>query len=250
MSHRNPNFRRDMPRKPRESGNATIYVLIVVALFAALAFTVARQNDTSESSRLSDEQADIVAGQIMAYPFQVRQVIDMMTMAGADPDTLDYTKPGMADYDTKPLTRKIFHPAGGGLTLSRLPPESIDTAATGLAPGWYLGMFNNVEWTPSALNDMILTAYPLTRQICEKLNARLTGKVELDSNDVVKIPTLNNTIPNVLIDRDNPPGYAVHTGSNIAEFDNTVCADCEEKPTLCVKDSNNRYGFYAVLISR
>lgn len=250
MKLRNTHFRRNPAPKSHDAGNATIYVLIVVALFAALAFTVARQNDSSESNRLSDEQADLVVGQIMAYPFQVKQAIEMMTMSGAGLDTLDYTQPGMTGYNDKPLTRKIFHPAGGGLSLGRLPPDAVDAAATSPAPGWYLGNFNNIEWTPSAQTDMILTAYPLTQQICERLNYRLTGKMEVDGSNVVKIPTLTNTIPNVLIDRDNPPGNVVHSGTNIAEFDTSICADCEDQASLCVKDSNNRYGFYTVLFSR
>lgn len=250
MSLRNTHFSRNNSRKTHESGNATIYVLIVVALFAALAFTVARQNDSSESAMLSDEQADIIVGQIISYPYQVKQAIEMMTMTGADLDALDYIQPGMSGYDDKPQTKKIFHPGGGGLSLSRIPPDAIDPAAANPSAGWYLGTFNNVEWSQTAANDMILVAWPLKQQICERINERMTGKVEVDGSNIIKIPTLGNTIPNVLIDRDNPPGTTVHSGTNVTEFNIGTCADCEDKPTLCVKDSNGRYGFYSVIISR
>lgn len=225
-----------------QSGNAAIYVLIVVALFAALSFTVARQNNSSDSATLSDEKADIIANQILAYPYQVKQAIEMMTMTGTDPATLDFTQPGQSGYDDAPHIKKIFHPGGGGLTLARLPAESVAQIGTNPVAGWYLSMFNNLEWSTTTANDVMLVAYQISKKVCERINFRLTGKTE--------IPTLGNTIPNVLIARESPPGMTIHSGSNITTFNVATCADCEEKPTLCVQDGSGTYGFYSMILNR
>jgi hypothetical protein len=236
-------FFENLPRQSAaaQAGNATIYVLIVVALFAALAFTITRQNDSSEGSALSAEKADIIAGQIMAYPYQVKQSIDMMTMTGADSSALDFTQPGQPNFDTAPNGNKVYHPGGGGLSLARLPDEGVLQTSTTPPAGWYLGMFNNFEWSQSAAPDVMLVAYQIKKEVCERINLRLTGTTD--------IPLLGTTIPSLLIDRENPPGVAVHPSANVAEFDLSQCTDCEEKPSACVTDGT-RYGFYTMIINR
>lgn len=224
-----------------QAGNATIYVLIVVALFAALAFTVTRQNDSSEGATLSAEKADIIAGQIMAYPYQVKQAIDMMTMTGADSSSLDFTQPGQPNFDVAPNAQKIYHPGGGGLTLARLPAEGIPKTPSTPAAGWYLGMFNNFFWSQSAAPDLMLVAYHVREEVCERINLRLHGKAD--------IPLTAGSLANLLIDRDNPPGVTVHVGTNVAEFDLSQCVDCEEKPGICVTDGTH-FGYYTMILNR
>lgn len=223
-------------------GNATIYVLIVVALFAALGFVLTRQSDTSESSHVGSEKADIIAGQILAYPPQVKQAIDMMTMSGSDPSDLDYTQPGQAGFNTAPTIKKIYHPDGGGLNLAALPATAIAQSSTNPAAGWYLGSFNNIEWTTTTAKDIVLVAYQISQDMCKRINYKLTGSES--------IPVLNDTIPDLLISKDNPPGNAVHTGTN-ADFMAANCAACNGHPSLCVGDtSGTRYGFYSIIVNR
>lgn len=227
--------------KNPQSGNATIYVLIVVALFAALAFTVTRQNDSSEGSGLSAEKADIIAAQLMAYPYQVKQAIDMMTMTGVDVSALDFTQPGQPNFDTAPNANKVYHPGGGGLIMARLPDEGVAQTSTTPVSGWYLGMFNNYEWTQSAAADVMLVAYQIKREVCERINHRLFGNTD--------IPALGSSIPALLIDKENPPGTPVHPTNNVAEFNLAQCADCKEKPAICVTDGS-RFGYFTLIINR
>lgn len=230
----------------QQAGNATIYVLILVALFAALSFTLMRQNDSSESATLEGEKAEIIASQIIAYPFQVKQAIEMMTMTGSEASDLDFMLPDDVNFNVAPTGNKVFHPGGGGLNLARLPEEGIvgtTPAFTDPPAGWYLGMFNNVEWSLTAAPDVMLVAFQLSQQVCEKINERLTGSATIPT------PALGNTIPNIFIDTDNPPGTPVHTGSNVAELNVGLCTACEDIPALCVEDSAGRYGFYSMIIN-
>ena len=57
-----------------ERGNAMIYVLIAIALFAALSFTLARQGDDGEASDMSDARAELYATDMISYAAQAKAV--------------------------------------------------------------------------------------------------------------------------------------------------------------------------------
>lgn len=225
----------------QSQGNATIYVLIVVALFAALAMIVARQNNGTESNRLSRDRANIIATQVLSYPYQVRQSILMMMDTGTDASDLDFTMAGQPDFETTPLVDKVFHPEGGGLVRASMPGDAIVDTAVTPAAGWYLGMFNNIEWSETAAPDVILVGWPLKLEICEAINTTLTG-------DPTPRP-LNNTIPNIFINREYPTGHSIHGGAN-DDLDIGVCATCEDLPSACVVDTSGRYGVYSLMVNR
>lgn len=227
---------------PSARGNATIYVLILVALFAALGFVVSRQGDTSESSALTGQKADLVAGEILTYPAQVKQAIDMLTMSGVDPSDLNFTQPGQVNFNTAPTINKVFHPDGAGLSLATLPAQAVAESSNNPPAGWYLGMFNNIEWSTTTEPDVILVAYQISEDMCKRLNKKLTG--------AETIPVMTDTIPNLLIDKEYPAGNVIHSGTN----DNLTvanCAACEGRPSLCVGDpGGTRYGFYSMIVNR
>jgi hypothetical protein len=218
-----------------QRGNAAIYVLIVVALFAALSMIVARQHDNSESNGLSKEKLEIVANQVIAYPYQVKQAVEMMTMSGTDPSDLLFILPGEPGFSAGSPVAKVFHPEGGGLILARLPDEAIAQTSTDPVAGWYLGQFNNVAWTPTVKPDVMLVAHQISQDVCKSINKELTG------SDA--IPAMTDTIPDVLIDDSR------HGGTNVAEFDASICPDCENLPAICVSNGG-QYGFYSIILSR
>ncbi|MGZ9108317.1 MAG: hypothetical protein ACXW4B_05800 [Micavibrio sp.] len=242
MSQQNTSFaHKNKTKKPRttrpEAGNATIYVLILVALFAALSFTLMRQNDSSESATLEGEKAEIIASQIIAYPFQVKQAIEMMTMTGSEASDLDFMLPDDINFNTAPTGNKVFHPGGGGLNLARLPAEGVAQISTTPPAGWYLGRFNNVEWSPTTTQDVILTAHQIDRSVCENINMKITGNTT--------IPALSSNLNDILIDDDTP----LHSGAN-SDFNVAICAACENMPTLCVSNGPaTAFSFYSIIVN-
>ena len=87
-----------------ERGNALVYVLIAIALFAALSFTLGRQTDTSEAGALSEQKAELYATQLISYAAQVRSAVDQMLFtAASDIDDLDFAAPTVAVVDTGSL---------------------------------------------------------------------------------------------------------------------------------------------------
>ena len=197
-----------------------VYVLIVIALFAALAFLLARQSSNQESSSLSRNQIDIDTTQILQTAMQVKQAVDAMTYSGSTVDSLDFTLPSDAGYDTPPNGQKVFHPDGGGVILPRLPDDAV-VAATNPPPGWYLGRFNNVEWTPTAATDVVLTAYNIAQPVCASLDQKITGSAT--------IPQATVALRNLLVSATR------HSGTN-QDFTAAICSGCKGYPELCVQE--------------
>ena len=231
--------------KPRQTqrGSALIYILIAVALFAALGFALSRQTDTSEAGILSEERAELYATQITTYAAQARSAVDQMLFTGATliedsapaPNrSIDFTDPSDGTFEDDPVIHKLFHPQGGGLILGTLAPEVINEVTSDPDPGWYIGRFNNVDWTDSTDDDVILTAYQITEQICGKLNEDIIG----DST----IPTSTEALRNILIDD------AFHGGTNVelTTGSGEICPDCENLGSLCIQEGGI-YAFYTIV---
>lgn len=215
-----------------ENGNALVYVLIAIVLFAALSFTLSRNMGGSSTKEIDTARAELYAIELIAYSAQVKSVIDQMTFTGTRFNTLDFTQPSEADFNTAPHIHKIFHPQGGGLTPINLPDRTIKEISTNPKAGWYLGLFNNVEWTKGTGTDIILTAHQISKAVCRAINDKITN---------------STTIPVIAGDLED---YLVDTGTNNT-FTATSCADCEGYVALCVSNNTaSTYSFYTIILDR
>lgn len=231
-----------MRRKSQEihtqSGNALIYVLIAVALFAALSMTLGRQTDTSEIGTLSDEKAELQATQMITYAAQAKSALDQMLFGGTKVDDLDFTQPTDPAFETEPPANylKVYHPVGGGLVPAALDAQAIGGNSATPPPGWYLGRFSNVDWTNSVAQEVILLAYQIHPKICERINLKITG--------TAAIPSMTAPIKEVFIDAALP----LHGGANADLTTGTaqICPDCHNRASLCVQQGG-LYAFYTIL---
>lgn len=225
------------PQKPvSQRGGALVYILIAIALFAALSFTLSRQTDTNEANSLDEERAEIIATQLISTAAQIKSAVDQMLFSGSKINNLNFELPTNASFETGTLIHKVYHPQGGGVTPPRLPPESISQNGTDPVAGWYMGRFNNVEWTATTGQDVILVAYQISRAVCAAINDKINGSTT--------IPVMTDSIKEVMIDD------ALHTGANtdLTTDGGDICPACDEMPSLCVEnDAQNAYGFYTVI---
>ncbi len=223
-----------------EQGNALIYVLIAIALFAALSFILGRQTDTSEVGTIEEEKAELYAAQLISYAAQAKQVIDQMSFTGTDIDEFDLVLPGVAAFSIAPHIDKVYHPEGGGLTPGNLPTNAVAQSTADPVPGWYMGRFNNVEWTATAGTDLILIAYQISQSVCERINIKVTGSAA--------IPTMTDSIKEVMIDDSF---YGVGVNTDLTTDPGDICPDCDKMTALCVENQlQNAYGFYTLLADR
>ena len=219
----------------KQSGNALIYVLIAIVLFAALSFTFARRNAGETMAQVSQAKAESYATELIGYAAQVKSVIDQLTITGTQINDLDFTLPAEAGFNAEPQMHKIYHPSGGGLMPLLLNKDVVQKDLTNPPAGVYLGMFNTVEWTPSAANDVILTAYGISKVVCETINDKITGDR--------LIPPVAGELAEYLVN-------AAYHASN-ADFVESACPDCKNKLMLCVSDSNAEiFAFYTVIVAR
>lgn len=220
-----------------ERGNAMIYILIAVALFAALGFALSTSSDTSERDALSGERATLYASQIMQTPAQMKQTLDQMLFTGTRLGNVNFAAPDdAAGFATGADFEKYYHPEGGGAIRPHLQNDSVAQNNTDPPPGWYIGSFNDVEWTPSTQPDAILTAHQIREEICALINEKLTGSAA--------IPELGAATNTLLIDNAVPGNSAA---ANI-RFTSAECAGCYGQPSLCVKDNGvASWSFYSIL---
>ncbi len=225
-------MRKKILYRSTEDGNALVYVLIAIVLFAALSFTLSRNMSGSNTKEIDAARAELYAVELIAYSAQVKSVIDQMSFTGTRINTLDFTKPGEASFSTAPHIHKIFHPQGGGLTSANLPTRSIKEISPSPEAGWYLGLFNNVEWTKGTGTDVMLTAHQISKAVCLAINDKITN---------------STAIPAISGDLDD---YLVDTGTN-NEFTVSSCADCEGYVALCVSNNTaSTYSFYTIILGR
>lgn len=243
----------------KERGNALIYVLIAIALFAALSMTLGRQKDSSGGDDLSDDKAELYATQLISYAAQTKSALDQMIFSRTSIDDLDFTRPGEAAYETGTAiakTKRVYHPDGGGLSVGAINPEACVMTITNPKPGWYMGRFNNVDWTKlgpgntagpamseAPYKELILTAWGIKKKVCEHINKKVTGNTAIP--DIA-----GGTVIEALIDEK----YSTMTANIDFTTDPSgtpICADCYKRASLCVHGMDqNAYLFYNILISR
>lgn len=214
-----------------EDGNALIYVLIAVVLFAALGFTVARQAQDAGTTELNSAKLEFYASEVIGYSAQAKSVLDQMMFTGSNISDLDFTKPAQAGFNAGSLIHRIYHPQGGGLDTMKLD-SAITLDVESEPAGWYMVNFGNVEWTNSVGTDVILTAYQINQQLCQLLNKKITGSTT--------IPALSSPMKN----------YFVDTSTNV-DLEIANCAACEGYMSLCVSNSaGTSFSFYSVIAER
>lgn len=216
-----------------EAGNAMIYVLIVVALFAALSFALSR-NGNDEAASMAPERINVYASQIIATANGMKQGVDQTVYSGSAINDLNFCLPGEVCFTSAPLTNNVFHPDGGGMLRPRLHAEAINEVDNNPDPGWYMGRFNNVAWTDSAAQDVIVTAHQIREDVCARINELLTGSST--------IPALTVDINKVLIDATR------HTNTPNVDLTAANCAACEGKSALCVVNAAGTiWSYYSVI---
>lgn len=133
-----------------QKGNAMMFVLIGIALFAALTFTFSR---STRNSKISLEDAQFAAQQIIGFAQKVSRGMETVSFNNdCLSSQISFENTTVAGYTNAaaPANKKchIFDSAGGGTTYEAPPTVALDTAsaatasavplATGALVGQYL----------------------------------------------------------------------------------------------------------------
>lgn len=176
--------------RKKESGNALWFILMAVALMAALTVTISRSSDTAEQSG-NVEQFRVQASDIMRHSSSIKQATDNMRMRGLSENEISFensfTATSYANGNCGGLDCLIYGSAGGGL--SYRPPASgwLDSSNSGDARygEWEFAGTNNVPSISSANAELIMYVGYLKRNLCTQINTLLgvTG-IPIDANGI------------------------------------------------------------------
>ena len=161
-----------------DSGNVLIYILIAVALLAALSYAVARMGHSSGLTEFSNERDGLMASELIEYGTVMGNAIAQLRLRGY-PDTeisfandidTDYTNPNCVESGCE-----IFNPAGGALHYLEPKAEWLDDSQSAQAHygELYITGSSNVEDVGTGDDDLILFVPYIRKSLCEAINTKL-----------------------------------------------------------------------------
>lgn len=218
-----------MEQDNTEQGNAIWFVLVAVALLAALTMAMTRSSDTVEQTG-DIERARIVASELMRYTNGMKAAVDKMTLSGISESDLCFHAPdwGHNDYNGASCAEnanQLFDVEGAGLTW-----RTFD-----FVTGWEIFGSHLVQNLETSNTELII-------------QAQVSGALCREINIMLGIPNPSDNAP-----VDDIQNIARFTGSYTpAAPDNIIGDDASEfdgKEAGCRKDGNN-YFFYQVLVKR
>lgn len=214
----------------RQNGNVLIYILIAVALMAALAYAISSDSRGNQASRMDGERVKLMSTELLSHMRDAERVVFQMQQWGAGVADIKADLPGTAAYATD-TTNQLYHPSGGGLQVMGNQNDKI-TGAFGSGNNWRIKKTTNVEWTLSGSDDLIYTFWYLEPAICAELNKRITGSAT--------IPVVANSFAFSY--------HFIEGSSSDEDFLSSECPDCVGKKSLCIRrDSDDVHIFYNIL---
>ncbi len=216
--------------KYNQSGNVLFYILIAVALLAALSYTVAQSGRGSVSS-INRERAYIYATEIIEYGNILSQAVSQIKLRGYNDNQISFENNKISGYSNSNCTDdecKIFHINGGSLTWLDPPKSSND------GTDWLITV-NEINNIGTSNADLILLLQNIDQEICKQINNKLHG--------TTVIPQESDTI-NLSKFTGNYTGSVISDASNIISGNYSYCFEGGTTPPT------GTYHYYQVLIAR
>lgn len=176
-----------------ESGNVFLIILLGVALFAALGFTLARTMRTSTTETLSARDADLAATDILSYAQDIERGIDRLRQKGISENDISFENDIVAGYAHTPVVttaERVFHAAGGRASWRSPPPGANDGSP------WYftgrtcipdIGTGSAGCGTDTISNEELVAVLPnLKQSVCENIDKKLgIGAIPANTGDAI-----------------------------------------------------------------
>lgn len=197
MNKRNKNYN-------HEKGSAILWVLVAVALFAALNFAF-NSNSRTSTSLLSDAEAEAYANQIIQYGNEVKSAVKRLTLRGCSDTEISFENDIVSGYTNpnSPADKSchVFDVAGGGLSWENPPTNSLDKTHLSLS-GYDQYFFSNLlqvlnvgtDCSNGSCTELAINLSHVDYTVCEAINKNLShaanlsisegiGNLDYDTND-------------------------------------------------------------------
>lgn len=235
MNKRNKNYN-------HEKGSAILWVLVAVALFAALNFAF-NSNSRTSTSLLSDAEAEAYANQIIQYGNEVKSAVKRLQLRGCSDTEISFENDIVSGYENPNSPNdgscNVFDIAGGGMSYRLADTKMLDESESAVTT---YGLYNfagdtripNIGTSIDGLsgNELYIATTALKENICRSINKKLNN---FDSEGT---PPISGLFANKFI------GDYSHAGNF------TMSGNVGGKNVFCFEHVGNRFIALHVLIAR
>lgn len=225
--------------KAAESGNVMFYILIAVALLAALSYAVAMGSRASVQNLTTDRQR-LLASEIVEYADTVKRAVQQLRLRGVAFNTLEFDDPALTGYANANCAAgdcMIFDPAGGAIVFKSASADALTVPSS-----WAFIANNEIELVGTTTGDaagadLLMVQPNVIREVCAMINDLLD--VANPSGDPPVDTSLDTTAPFT-----GAAAYAQTVG------DEASSAALAGRTAGCFREGAAAYYFYEVLIAR
>lgn len=155
-----------------EKGTILVYILIAIALFAALSYAVAQM--TRGGGDIGSEKAGVYADGIIDYARQMKDAVQKLRITNlCGIEDLSFENSYISGYEHSPVASdecKIFHSDGAGLLFDHTPAEGRE---------WHITHYfrlNDIGTSSGASgNEITLMLQDISAPVCEGINRKTSG---------------------------------------------------------------------------
>lgn len=168
-----------------EKGSVLLYILVAIALLAALSYVVTRGNRGSVKM-ITDEQARLAANEIIEYGNTIANAVQKLRLRGCSDTEIGFSN-NIWSYENGTLIHatghnpstpgnecEVFKPEGGNVSAKTMPSNNnFAIAPTAVDKG--NGIINSVDVinVGTTEDDLVLFIYFVPKESCAAINSRL-----------------------------------------------------------------------------
>ena len=169
-----------------QSGNAVVWALIAIALFAALTATI-MSNSRNSTAIMSDEEARSYAKQVLAYGNDVKAGVQRLKLRGCDPTEISFESSHDSNYvnPNAPGNKKchVFDVNGANVGW-----ESSSVLKHG---PYFMGIAEITGAGDPGISELILFA-EVDQSVCKEINKLLGGVETPETDDISGVAYTQN----------------------------------------------------------
>lgn len=170
-------------RRNSQAGNVFMIILLAIAMFGALAFTISRSMRSSSVTTMSERTVDLAASDMISFAQGLQRAVDRVRSNGCSENEISFENPVVAGYanaGTPSDKCKIFSPDGGAATWRKAP----EGAATDL--NWRflsnkIGKADGTKIFGTTGEDLVVALSGVNIQVCDKINEKVSGYTSWES---------------------------------------------------------------------
>lgn len=220
----------------KECGSVFIYILMAIALFAALTYAISN-NKGGNTNIFTEEQAKIAAQELIEYGNTMAKTVQKLRLRGCQETQISFENNNVSGYTngTNP-TCQVFNQQGGNINFPAFGDTTYDANAPAL-DSISFNADNHIINIGSAEAELIAYVSGIRQNVCEEINQIVHG---------------NGT---AFTGGDITVGSTKFTGTYAGAPDTICSASADATNTGCCQETSGCnggacYHFYQVLIPR